>query len=123
MWIFQCCARRGERHRRRLVGRIRTDCRMQPGFALLQHTRQPRITFGRATVPLPPAAFLQAAPAAEAAMVSRAVEAVRGAKKVADRVIFFDEGSILEDTTPQAFFTNPDHERAQAFLAQVRHGF
>ncbi|WP_436357906.1 class I SAM-dependent RNA methyltransferase [Brevundimonas sp. CEF1] len=46
--------------------------------------RQPRITFGRATVPLPPAAFLQAAPVAEAAMVSRAVEAVRGAKKVAD---------------------------------------
>ncbi len=46
--------------------------------------RQPRITFGRATVPLPPAAFLQAAPAAEAAMVSRVVEAVRGAKKVAD---------------------------------------
>lgn len=46
--------------------------------------RQPRVTFGRATVPLPPAAFLQAAPAAEAAMVSRAVEAVRGAKKVAD---------------------------------------
>ena len=46
--------------------------------------RQPRITFGRASVPLPPASFLQAAPAAEAAMVSRAVEAVRGAKKVAD---------------------------------------
>jgi len=45
------------------------------------------------------------------------------AKEVADRVIFFDEGAILEDTTPQAFFTNPDHERAQAFLAQVRHGF
>ena len=45
------------------------------------------------------------------------------AKEVADRVIFFDEGVILEDTTPQAFFTNPDHERAQAFLSQVRHGF
>ena len=45
------------------------------------------------------------------------------AREVADRVIFFDEGCILEDTTPQAFFTNPDHERAQAFLAQVRHGF
>jgi len=45
------------------------------------------------------------------------------AREVADRVIFFDEGSILEDTTPEAFFTNPDHERAQAFLAQVRHGF
>ena len=46
--------------------------------------RQPRITFGRATVPLPPGAFLQAAPAAESAMVSRAVEAVRGTRKVAD---------------------------------------
>ena len=45
------------------------------------------------------------------------------AREVADRVIFFDEGAILEDTTPKAFFTNPDHERAQAFLAQVRHGF
>ena len=45
------------------------------------------------------------------------------AREVADRVIFFDEGAILEDTTPQAFFSNPDHERAQAFLSQVRHGF
>lgn len=45
------------------------------------------------------------------------------AREVADRVIFFDEGVILEDTTPDAFFTNPDHERAQAFLSQVRHGF
>lgn len=45
------------------------------------------------------------------------------AREVADRVIFFDEGVILEDTTPQAFFSNPDHERAQAFLSQVRHGF
>ena len=45
------------------------------------------------------------------------------AREVADRVIFFDEGVILEDTTPEAFFCNPDHERAQAFLSQVRHGF
>ena len=45
------------------------------------------------------------------------------AKEVADRVIFFDEGAILEDTSPDAFFSNPDHERAQAFLSQVRHGF
>ena len=45
------------------------------------------------------------------------------AKEVADRVIFFDEGRILEDTTPEIFFSNPEHERAQAFLSQVRHGF
>jgi len=44
------------------------------------------------------------------------------AKEVADRLIFFDEGVILEDTTPTNFFANPDHARAQAFLSQVRHG-
>ncbi|MEQ7154326.1 class I SAM-dependent RNA methyltransferase [Brevundimonas aurifodinae] len=46
--------------------------------------RQPRVAFGPATVPLPAGGFLQAVPEAEAAMVSRAVEAVRGVKKVAD---------------------------------------
>lgn len=46
--------------------------------------RQPRVAFGPATVPLPAGGFLQAVPEAEAAMVSRAVEAVRGAKKVVD---------------------------------------
>jgi 23S rRNA (uracil1939-C5)-methyltransferase len=50
----------------------------------LSMERQPHVTFGPATVPLPAGGFLQAAPQAEAAMVSRAVEAVRGAKKVAD---------------------------------------
>ncbi|WP_029416392.1 class I SAM-dependent RNA methyltransferase [Brevundimonas bacteroides] len=46
--------------------------------------RQPRVAFGPATVPLPAGGFLQAVPEAETAMVSRAVDAVRGAKKVAD---------------------------------------
>jgi 23S rRNA (uracil1939-C5)-methyltransferase len=46
--------------------------------------RQPLIAFGPATVPLPPGAFLQAVPEAELAMTSRAVDAVRGARKIAD---------------------------------------
>ena len=46
--------------------------------------RQPRIAFGDATIPLPPGGFLQAVPQAELAMTTRAVEAVRGAKKIAD---------------------------------------
>ena len=44
------------------------------------------------------------------------------AREVADRLIFFDLGVILEDTTPEAFFSNPDHARAKAFLSQVRPG-
>ncbi|MGI4819509.1 MAG: class I SAM-dependent RNA methyltransferase [Janthinobacterium lividum] len=46
--------------------------------------RQPRVTFGRASVPIPAGGFLQASPAAEAAMVERTVAAVKGHKKVAD---------------------------------------
>ncbi|MEH6663281.1 MAG: class I SAM-dependent RNA methyltransferase [Brevundimonas sp.] len=46
--------------------------------------RQPTVRFGRATVPLPPASFLQASPVAEAAMVERTVAAVKGAKRIAD---------------------------------------
>ncbi|WP_421729058.1 class I SAM-dependent RNA methyltransferase [Brevundimonas sp.] len=46
--------------------------------------RQPRVMFGKATVPLQPGGFLQAVPEAELAMTSRAVAAVKGAKKIAD---------------------------------------
>jgi len=44
------------------------------------------------------------------------------AREVADRLIFFDQGAILEDTTPKEFFSNPAHARAKAFLSQVRPG-
>lgn len=44
------------------------------------------------------------------------------AREVADRLIFFDAGTILEDTSPAEFFSDPKHDRAKAFLAQVRHG-
>ena len=50
----------------------------------LMMERQPKVAFGPATVPLPPGGFLQAVPEAEAAMVARAMEAVKGAKKIAD---------------------------------------
>jgi len=46
--------------------------------------RQPRVMFGPASVPIPAGGFLQAVPEAEAAMTSRAVGAVKGARKVAD---------------------------------------
>ncbi|MET0983023.1 MAG: amino acid ABC transporter ATP-binding protein [Telluria sp.] len=39
------------------------------------------------------------------------------ARDVADRIWFMAEGRILEQGTPEAFFTNPGHPRAQQFLA------
>jgi general L-amino acid transport system ATP-binding protein len=41
------------------------------------------------------------------------------AKEVADRVLFFDEGKIIEEGTPVEFFSNPKHERSKRFLDQI----
>ncbi|MDA9170822.1 amino acid ABC transporter ATP-binding protein [Alphaproteobacteria bacterium] len=41
------------------------------------------------------------------------------AKKVADSVIFMDEGEIIEQNNPKSFFTNPKNERTKLFLSQI----
>jgi len=43
------------------------------------------------------------------------------AKAVAHRVIFMDRGEIVEQNTPDEFFSNPQNERTQAFLGQILH--
>jgi general L-amino acid transport system ATP-binding protein len=41
------------------------------------------------------------------------------AREVADRVLFFDYGTIVEAGTPEHFFTSPDHDRTKLFLSQI----
>ena len=41
------------------------------------------------------------------------------ARTIADEVIFMDEGDIVERNNPEAFFSNPEHERTQQFLSQI----
>ena len=41
------------------------------------------------------------------------------AREVADRIIFMDQGEILEEGTPEHFFNNPEHPRLQRFLQQI----
>lgn len=41
------------------------------------------------------------------------------AREVADRVIFVDGGNILEEGTPEHFFTNPQNDRTKAFLSKI----
>src|SRR5665647_1978148 len=43
------------------------------------------------------------------------------ARKVANRVIFMDEGRIVEDATEEDFFSTPRSERAQQFLSKILH--
>ncbi len=41
------------------------------------------------------------------------------AKAVADRVVFMDEGKIIEENDPHSFFDNPQNPRTQNFLSQI----
>ena len=41
------------------------------------------------------------------------------ARTVADRIIFMDDGEIVEQASPELFFANPRHERTRAFLQQI----
>lgn len=43
------------------------------------------------------------------------------ARQVADRIVFMDEGQIVEINRPEAFFTSPQHERTKRFLSQILH--
>lgn len=41
------------------------------------------------------------------------------AREVGDRILFIEQGSILEEGTPKELFENPKHERTKAFLSKV----
>ncbi|WP_409275293.1 amino acid ABC transporter ATP-binding protein [Neobacillus sp. SCS-31] len=41
------------------------------------------------------------------------------AREVADRIVFMDEGRILEEATPAEFYENPREERAKSFLSRI----
>ncbi|AQZ52799.1 amino acid ABC transporter ATP-binding protein [Martelella mediterranea] len=43
------------------------------------------------------------------------------ARQVANRVIFMDQGQIVEQNAPAEFFDNPQHERTKLFLSQILH--
>jgi general L-amino acid transport system ATP-binding protein len=43
------------------------------------------------------------------------------AREVANRLVFIDEGQIVEEGSPEHFFTNPQHERTKLFLSKILH--
>ncbi|MEM6634746.1 MAG: amino acid ABC transporter ATP-binding protein [Pseudomonadota bacterium] len=57
---------------------------------------------------------------AEAGMTMICVTHEMGfARQVADRVVFMDQGEIVESAEPQAFFENPQYDRSQQFLSHI----
>ena len=41
------------------------------------------------------------------------------AREMADRVVFMDDGQIIEEGTPEAIFSHPQQERTKAFLSKI----
>jgi len=41
------------------------------------------------------------------------------AREVSDRVVFMDEGQLIEENTPEQLFNNPQHPRTQSFLSKI----
>jgi len=41
------------------------------------------------------------------------------ARQVADRIVFMADGEIVEESSPEEFFNNPQHERTKVFLDQI----
>jgi general L-amino acid transport system ATP-binding protein len=60
--------------------------------------------------------------AREAGMTMMVVTHEMGfAREVADRIFFMDEGIIVEEGSPEHFFTNPTHPRTKLFLSKILH--
>ena len=43
------------------------------------------------------------------------------ARSVADRVVFMDQGQIIEENAPEEFFAHPKSDRAKDFLSKILH--
>ncbi|WNG18331.1 amino acid ABC transporter ATP-binding protein [Cystobacter fuscus] len=105
--------------------------------AQLSGGQQQRVAIARALAMNPPVMlFDEPTSALDPEMVGEVLQTMKGlardgmtmvvvthemgfARDVCNRVLFMDEGRVLERTTPERFFSRPEHPRAQKFLADV----
>ena len=100
--------------------------------------QQQRVAIARALAMKPPVMlFDEPTSALDPEMVNEVLQVMKGlardgmtmvcvthemgfAREVADRVIFMDQGKVLERARPERFFHKPEHPRAQRFLSDIR---
>ena len=126
-----------EENARRLLTRIGLADKADTYPAMLSGGQKQRIAIARALAMEPKIMlFDEPTSALDPEMVKEVLEVIKGlahtgitmalvthemgfAREVSDRICFIDEGRILEDTTPEAFFSQPSTDRAKAFLDKV----
>ncbi|MGN0984575.1 MAG: amino acid ABC transporter ATP-binding protein [Gemmiger sp.] len=122
----------------RLLKRVGVDSQAHKVPAQLSGGQQQRVAIARALAMHPKAIlFDEPTSALDPEMIGEVLEVMTSlakegmtmvvvthemnfARRVADRIIFMDHGVILEQNTPEAFFTAPQTQRARDFLASIR---
>ena len=120
-----------------LLTRVGVDSQAQKYPAQLSGGQQQRVAIARSLAMHPKAIlFDEPTSALDPEMIGEVLDVMTGlagdgmtmlvvthemnfARKVADSVIFMDDGRILEENSPDAFFTNPQTERAKSFLESI----
>ena len=120
-----------------LLTRVGVDSQAQKYPAQLSGGQQQRVAIARSLAMHPKAIlFDEPTSALDPEMIGEVLDVMTGlagdgmtmlvvthemnfARQVADRVIFMDDGRILEENSPDSFFTNPRTERAKSFLESI----
>ena len=124
-----------------LLDRVGLTAKVAAWPADLSGGQQQRVAIARALAMQPPLMlFDEPTSALDPEMVGEVLTVMRGlakdgmtmvcvthemgfAREVANRVLFMDEGKVLERATPYEFFNHPQHLRAQQFIADIRSPF
>ncbi|KQW17213.1 amino acid ABC transporter ATP-binding protein [Streptomyces sp. Root369] len=126
-----------DRHSRELLDRVGLADQADKYPAQLSGGQQQRVAIARALAMEPKALlFDEPTSALDPEMINEVLEVMRQlaqegmtmvvvthemgfARSAANRVVFMDDGRIVEDRAPDDFFTNPDSERARDFLSKI----
>ncbi len=131
---------RAERVAMELLDRVGIPEKARVYPALLSGGQQQRVAIARALAMQPKIMlFDEPTSALDPEMIQEVLDVMRGlakeagmtmivvthemgfAREVADRILFMDEGVIVEEGAPEHFFTNPTHPRTKQFLSKILH--
>jgi len=137
MWARKWPKEKAEETAMQLLERVGIPEQAQKYPAQLSGGQQQRVAIARALAMQPKIMlFDEPTSALDPEMIKEVLDVMRGlahsgmtmivvthemgfAKEVADRIIFFEDGNIVEQNTPEEFFTNPRKERTKLFLSQI----